>query len=87
MHEIQRTSNFRAQYQKLELRFRRFVDEAMDVIKEFPIDYQNKITHLGNKKDGGLYRFRIPGYYIIYVVPIHDPGSLTIVTMTNLQKL
>ena len=71
MYEIQKTTNYRFQYTKLNLRFKRFVDEAIDILKENPTEYQNKITHIGNKKDGGLYRFRIPGCYLLYVVPFH----------------
>lgn len=69
MHEIQKTTNFQFQYHKLNLRFRRLVDGALDVLKESPTDYQNRITHIGNRREGGLYRFRMPGCYLLYVVP------------------
>jgi len=69
MFEIEKTTNYRFQYNRLELRFKRFVDEAIEIIKEFPTDYQGKITHLANKKDGRMYRYRLPGCYLIYVLP------------------
>jgi len=67
--EIQRTSNFSAKYNKLTLRFKRLVDQAVEIIKEFPTDYQNRITVLSQKKEGRLYRFRLPGCYLFYIVP------------------
>ena len=87
MHEIQRTTNFRFQYNKLNLRFKRMVDDAAEVLKEYPTDFQNKITHIGNRKDGGLYRFRLPGCYLLYVVPIHEEGAATVITLTNVKTL
>lgn len=87
MYEIQKTTNYRFQYTKLNLRFKRFVDEAIEVIKENPTDYQNKITHIGNKKDGGLYRFRIPGCYLMYVVPFHEEGEAPSIILLSVKMM
>ena len=69
MNFIDKSSNFKYKYSKLNLRLRRLADEAIDIIREHPTDFQNKITHISNRKEGGLYRFRQPGCYLIYVVP------------------
>lgn len=87
MYEIQKTTNFRFQYNKLALRFKRMVDEASEILKEYPTDYQNKITHIGNRKDGGLYRFRLPGCYLLYVVPEHDEDATPNVILTTVKML
>ena len=87
MHEIQKTTNFRFQYNKLSLKFKRFVEEAVEIIKETPTEFQGKIVHLSNKKDGSLYRFRLPGCYLLYVVPFHEQGSFTIITLTSVKKM
>lgn len=63
------------------------VDGAIEVIKESPTSYQNRITHIGNKKEGGLYRFRMPGCYILYVVALHDDGDPASITLTNIKVL
>ena len=67
--EVDKTTNFRFQYNKLSLKYKRFVDEAIKIIKESPTDFQGKITHLAAKKTHHLYRFRLPGAYILYLVP------------------
>jgi len=87
MYEIQKTTNYRFQYTKLNLRFKRFVDEAIDILKENPTEYQNKITHIGNKKDGGLYRFRIPGCYLLYVVPFHAENESPVIILTSVKLM
>lgn len=87
MHEIQKTTNFRFQYNKLNLRFKRWIEEAIEVIKETPTEFQGRITHLANKKEGGLYRYRMPGCYLLYVVPEHEAGTPTIVTLTAVKML
>lgn len=87
MHEIEKTTNFRYQYNKLNLRFKRFVDEAIEIIKEYPTDYQGKIKHLSNKKDGRLYRFRIPGCYILYIVPEAEPDAPSAIILTSVKLL
>lgn len=87
MYEIQKTTNYRFQYTKLNLRFKRFVDEAIEVIKENPTDYQNRITHIGNKKDGGLYRFRIPGCYLMYVVPFHQENEAPSIILLSVKLM
>ncbi len=87
MHEIHRTTNFRFQYNKLNLRFKRMVDEAADVLKEYPTEFQSKITYLGSRKEGGLYRFRLPGCYLLYVVPEHEDGASTVITLTTVKLL
>lgn len=88
MNEIQKTTNYRFQYHKLNMRFRRFVDEAIEVIKEYPTEYQNKITHIGNRREGGLYRYRMPGCYLLYVVPEHDEDIESgIVILTSIKTL
>lgn len=71
-YEVDRTTNFRFQYNKLSVKFKRFVDEAIKIIQESPMDFQGKITHLANKKTHHLYRFRLPGAYVLYLVP--KPG-------------
>jgi len=85
MHEIQKTTNFQFQYHKLNLRFRRLVDSAMEILKETPTDYQNKITQIGNRKEGGLYRFRMPGCYLLYVVAEHEQGEAPKVILIGLK--
>jgi hypothetical protein len=86
-YEIQKTTNFRFQFNKLSLRFKRIAEEAIDVIKESPMEYQGKITHLANKKEGGFYRFRLPGCYLLYIVPMHETGVTTVVTLTGVKML
>lgn len=87
MHEVQKTTNYRFQYNKLNLRFKRFVDEAVEIIKESPTEFQGKITHIASKKEGGMYRFRMPGCYLLYVVSEHEPGAPTTITLTNVKLL
>lgn len=87
MHEIQKTTNYRFQYNKLNLRFKRFVDEAIEIIKEYPQEYQGKITHISNRKEGGLFRFRIPGCYLLYVVPEHEPEAPTTIMLMGVKML
>jgi hypothetical protein len=87
MYEIQKTTNFRFQYNKLNLRFKRMVDEASEILKEYPTDFQNKITHLGTRRDGGLYRFRLPGCYLLYVVPEHEEDATPSVILTTVKLL
>jgi hypothetical protein len=87
MHEIQRTSTFTRQYQQLALRFRRMVDEAMDIVKEYPVEYQSKITKISNHKDGVMYRFRMPGCYMMYVVPPFEEGESVIITLLDIKHL
>ncbi len=87
MNEVQKTTNYRFQYHKLNLRFRRFVDEAVEIIKEYPTEYQNKITHIGNRKEGGLYRFRMPGCYLLYVVPEHEEGEAGSIILTTIKLM
>lgn len=87
MNEIQKTTNYQFQYHKLNLRFRRLVDGAVDIIKESATEYQNKITHIGNKKEGGLYRFRMPGCYLLYVVPEHEPDSPALITLISIKLM
>jgi mRNA-degrading endonuclease RelE of RelBE toxin-antitoxin system len=87
-YEIERTTNFRFEFTKLNLRFKRFVEEAIDTLKETPTELPGKITHLANKKDGGLYRFRVPGCYIIYVVPLLvEEGDVPRVILTGVKML
>lgn len=82
-YEIQRTNNFRFQYNKLALKHKRFVEEAIDVLKETPDECQGKITPLARKKNGRLYRFRVPGAHILYIIHSDEP----IVTMTQIKVL
>jgi hypothetical protein len=86
-YEITKTTNYRFQFNKLTLRFKRFVEEALEMIKETPTSLQGKITHLANSKEGALYRFRLPGCYIIYVVPPHEPGESVTITLTGIKML
>lgn len=87
MFEVQKTTNFRYQYNKLDLRFKRFVEEAIEILKDYPTDYQGKIKHLGSKKEGNLYRFRIPGCYLLYIVAEHEDGENAIITLTSVKML
>lgn len=82
-YEIQRTNNFRFQYNKLPLKMKRFVEEAIEVLKESPEDCHGKITPLSRKKDGRLFRFRVPGAHILYILHSEDP----LVTMTQIKLL
>jgi hypothetical protein len=75
------------QYHKLKLRFRRLVDSAVDILKENPTEYQNRITHIGNRKEGGLYRFRMPGCYLLYVIPESDPDTPVKVILTGIKVM
>ncbi|WP_373531700.1 hypothetical protein [Vampirovibrio sp.] len=86
-NEIQKTSNYQFQYHKLNLRFRRLVDVAVDVLKENPTEYQNKITHIGNKREGGLYRFRMPGCYLLYVIPEHEVDTPASIILTAIKLM
>ncbi len=82
-YEIEKTNNFRFQFNKLTLRMKRFVEEAIEVIKESPTEFQGKITAIANKKEGRLYRYRVPGAHILYIVKQDEP----IVMLTNLKTL
>jgi hypothetical protein len=85
--EIQKTTNYQFQYYKLNLRFRRLVDAAVEILKESPTEYQNRITHIGNKKEGGLYRFRMPGCYLLYVLPERTPDAPLKVVLTGIKVM
>jgi mRNA-degrading endonuclease RelE of RelBE toxin-antitoxin system len=87
MHDIQKTSTFLREYQKLKLRYRRMVDEAMDVLKETPTDYQSRITKISKHKDGIMYRYRLPGMYLMYVVPPFETGESKVVTILDIKSL
>lgn len=87
MHEIQRTTNYRFQYNKLDLRLKRFIEEALEILKESPTEHQGRITHIANRKEGGLYRYRMPGCYLLYIVPEHVPGEPVTITLTNVIRL
>jgi mRNA-degrading endonuclease RelE of RelBE toxin-antitoxin system len=87
MHEIQKTSTYSREYQKLALRYRRMVDEAVDVLKETPTDHQTKITRISNHKDGLMYRYRMPGFYLMYVVPPFEEGEYAVITLLDIKML
>ncbi len=87
MYEISKTTNFRFQYNKLNLRYKRNIEDAIEYIKESPTEGQGKITQIANKKEGGLYRYRLPGCYIFYILPEHEEGEATIITMTAIKLL
>ena len=82
-YEIKKTNNYRYQYNKLALKHRRFIDEAVEILKETPDEFQGKITALARKKDGRLYRFRVPGIHVLYIMHEEEP----IVTMTQIKVL
>jgi len=82
-YEIERTNNFRFQFNKLTLKMKRFVEEAIEVLKDTPHEFQGKITAIANKKDGRLYRYRVPGAHILYIIKQEEP----IVVLTNLKTL
>jgi mRNA-degrading endonuclease RelE of RelBE toxin-antitoxin system len=83
MYTIEKTNNFRFQYNKLPLRMKRFVDEAESLIQENPFDFQGKIKALAKKKDGRLFRFRMPGVHLVYIV--HD--NELVITMTQVKTM
>ena len=87
MHELQKSSPFIREYSKLNLRFRRMVDEALEVLKETPTDYQSKITKISKHKDGLMYRYRMPGCYLVYVVPPYSEGEYTVITLLDIRNL
>lgn len=87
MYEIQKTNNFRFQYNKLNLRYKRWVDEAIELIRQTPTELQGKIMHIANRKEGGLYRFRMPGCYLLYIVPEHEPGEESAIICTSIKLL
>jgi mRNA-degrading endonuclease RelE of RelBE toxin-antitoxin system len=80
-YELEKTSNFRSRFDQLEFRLKRTVQEAQEVLKESPQEYQNHITFLSKRKDTLLYRFRVPGAYILYTVHEKEP----LVTLTSIQ--
>lgn len=88
-YDVEKTTSYRLQFSKLNLRFKRFVEEAVETVKQTPTDLPGKITHIGNKKDGGLYRFRVPGCYLMYVVPFQAPdnGQASTIILTGVQML
>ncbi len=87
MHEIMKSSTFLREYQQLTLRIRRMVDEAIDVLKESPVEYQSKITKISKHKDGVMYRYRIPGCYLMYVVPPFREGEFVDIILLDLKHL
>lgn len=82
-YEIQRTNNFRFQYGKLTLKHKRFIEEAIEILKDTPEEFQGRITPLAKKKDGRLYRIRIPGAHILYIIHHDEP----VVMMTQIKIL
>lgn len=87
MYDIQKTAGYRTQYNRLDLRYRRFVDEAVEVIKQYPTDYQNRITRISSRKEGGLYRFRMPGCYLLYLVPERTGEAETTITLMQIKLM
>ena len=87
MHDIQKTSIYWREYNRLNLRYKRMIDDAIEVLKESPTEYQNKITRISKHKDGVLYRFRLPGCYIMYVVPEHAEGEKVMLTLLSVKNL
>lgn len=83
MYEFEKTPNYRFQYNKLPLKQKRFVEEALDIIQLTPKEFQGRIRHLSDKKEHTMWRYRIPGAYIIYLVP----NEGTIITLINIKKL
>lgn len=82
-YEFEKTPNYRFQYNKLPLKMKRFVEEALDIIQASPTEFQGRIRHLSDKKDHRMFRYRIPGAYLIYLVP--NEGQ--VITLMNLKKL
>lgn len=87
MHEILKTPTYQREYQKLGLRYRRMVDEAIEVLRETPLEFQSKITKISKHKDGMMYRFRLPGFYLMYVVPPFNDGEFPPVTVLDIKAL
>ncbi|WP_303674263.1 hypothetical protein [Vampirovibrio chlorellavorus] len=88
MHNVDKSSNFKYKYSKLPLRLRRLTDEAVEIIREHPTDFKNRITHISNRKEGALYRFRQPGCYLIYIVPEPEvEGEAVTIIMMDLKAL
>lgn len=86
-YEIDSTSHFRSRYNKLDHRLKRCIDNAVEVLKEYPTEYQQKITFLSKRKDGGLYRFRMPGCYLHYIIPEETLGKMYAVTLVDIKVL
>lgn len=83
LYELEKTPNYRFQYNKLSLKLKRFINEALDILKEYPTEYQGKILHLANRKEFHMYRFRVPGAYIIYLLHKDQP----LITLTSVIVL
>ena len=86
-YEIERTNNFRFQYSKLELKMKRFVEDAVEKIKENPYELQGKITYLSRKKEGAMYRYRMPGAHLMYIIIEKDDKKSTVVVLSNIKTL
>ncbi|MEM0950678.1 MAG: hypothetical protein AAGI66_00870 [Cyanobacteria bacterium P01_H01_bin.74] len=86
-YETSTTSAFRNQYNKVDRRLRRIVDDAVEIIKEFPTDYQHKITYISKRKEGGLYRFRVPGCHIFYILPEKETEKPNTIILTAVKPL
>ncbi len=86
-HDIDKTSNFANEYSRLNLRYKRLVDKALEIIKETPTEYQTLITQISKRKDGGLYRLRMPSCFLLYAVPTHKLNEYTTITLLNVKKM
>jgi mRNA-degrading endonuclease RelE of RelBE toxin-antitoxin system len=87
-YEIELTSYFRSRYNKLDHRFKRCIDNAVEILKDYPTDYQQRITFISKRKEGGLYRFRMPGCYLYYIIPEQAAEKTGLsITLTEVKVL
>jgi mRNA-degrading endonuclease RelE of RelBE toxin-antitoxin system len=84
MYEIELTATYRVQLNRLTQKFHRFVLEAIDILKESPTQYQDRIMVLSKQKEKNQrFRYRLPGgIYLFYTVHQTQP----LVTLTGIRK-
>lgn len=83
LYELERTPNYRFQYGRLNLKLKRFIDEALEIVKQNPKEYQGRISYMSSLKNKNFYRIRIPGAYIHYWLDDEMP----IITLTQIRIL
>ncbi|MGE0200671.1 MAG: hypothetical protein AB7P76_06860 [Candidatus Melainabacteria bacterium] len=83
-YNLVKTSTFMVNFRGLPKKLKRLTLEAMEVIKESPTVYQDKITRMtARKEEGTAFKFRVPGAWITYVV--HDKQPM--VTMLSVREM
>jgi mRNA-degrading endonuclease RelE of RelBE toxin-antitoxin system len=83
MYELEPTTQYRVKYNKLDARLKHLIHEAMEILREFPTEYQGRIMRLAKRKENVYYRIRVPGAHVHYF--IHEDQPL--VTLTNIEVL